>query len=52
LGLDLITEQFRTLPDTKAHNVLTFRGTIEGNSMSGLYGLHGKHAEWRAIREN
>ena len=37
---------------TKTHNVLTFRGTIEGNSMSGLYGLHGRHAEWRAVREN
>ena len=35
---------------TKTRNVLTFRGQIEGNTMSGLYGLHGRHAEWRAVR--
>ncbi len=37
---------------TKTRNVLTFRGQIEGNTMSGLYGLHGRHAEWRAVRAN
>lgn len=35
---------------TKTRNVLTFRGQIDGNTMSGLYGLHGRHAEWRAER--
>jgi hypothetical protein len=37
---------------TKTRNVLTFRGRVEGNKMSGLYGLHGRHAEWQAVREN
>jgi hypothetical protein len=37
---------------TKTRNVLTFRGRVEGNKMSGLYGLHGRHAEWYAIRQN
>jgi hypothetical protein len=37
---------------TKTRNVLTFRGRIEGNTMSGLYGLHGRHAEWQAVRTN
>ncbi len=35
---------------TKTRNVLTFRGQVDGNTMSGLYGLHGRHAEWRAVR--
>jgi len=35
---------------TKTKNVLTFRGQVDGNTMSGLYGLHGRHAEWRAVR--
>src|SRR5271168_168070 len=30
---------------TKTRNVLTFRGQVEGDKMSGLYGLHGRHAE-------
>jgi Protein of unknown function (DUF3300) len=34
---------------TKTHNVLTFRGTVDGNTMSGLYGIHGKHAPWQAV---
>jgi len=35
---------------TRTRNVLTFRGQVDGNTMSGLYGLHGRHAEWRAVR--
>jgi hypothetical protein len=35
---------------TKTRNVLTFRGQIDGNHMSGMYGIHGRHAEWRAVR--
>jgi hypothetical protein len=34
---------------TKTHNVLTFRGTVDGNTMSGLYGIRGKHAPWQAV---
>ena len=37
---------------TDTRDVLTFRGQIDGNTMSGLYGLHGKHAEWKAERTN
>ncbi|HEY6374031.1 MAG TPA: hypothetical protein VIX90_00765 [Edaphobacter sp.] len=35
---------------TKTRNVLTFRGQVDGNRMSGMYGIHGRHAEWRAVR--
>ena len=37
---------------TDTRNVLTFRGRIEGNIMTGVYGVHGRHAEWRAERTN
>ncbi len=37
---------------TKTRNVLTFRGQVEGNTMSGMYGIHGRHAEWRAERKD
>jgi hypothetical protein len=37
---------------TDTRNVLTFRGRIEGNIMMGVYGVHGRHAEWRAERTN
>jgi|ERR1700722_19143230 hypothetical protein len=37
---------------TDTRNVLTFRGRIEGNIISGVYGVHGRHAEWRAERTN
>lgn len=33
---------------TKTKNVLTFRGQVNGNTMSGMYGIHGRHAEWTA----
>lgn len=35
---------------TVTRNVLTFRGQIYGNNMSGLYGIHGRHAPWQAVR--
>jgi hypothetical protein len=35
---------------TKTKNVLTFRGQVNGNTMSGMYGIHGRHAEWTAER--
>jgi hypothetical protein len=37
---------------TKTRDVLTFRGSINGNTMSGLYGLHGQHAAWNAVRSD
>ena len=36
---------------TVTRNVLTFRGQIYGDQMSGEYGLHGKHAAWQAVRQ-
>lgn len=36
--------------DTVTRTVLHFRGRIDGNRISGLYGIHGRHAEWYAIR--
>jgi hypothetical protein len=35
---------------TVTRNVLTFRGQIYGNNISGLYGIHGKRAPWQAVR--
>jgi Protein of unknown function (DUF3300) len=35
---------------TVTRNVLTFRGQIYGDNMTGSYGLHGKHAAWQALR--
>jgi hypothetical protein len=37
---------------TKTRNVLTFRGQVEGDHMRGMYGIHGRHAEWEAVRQN
>jgi hypothetical protein len=37
---------------TDTRVVLTFRGEIQGNIMSGLYGINGRHAQWRAERTN
>ncbi|MGB8543274.1 MAG: hypothetical protein WCD49_16720 [Candidatus Acidiferrales bacterium] len=37
---------------TDTRTILTFRGKIEGNTMSGLYGVHGRHAQWHAERTN
>jgi hypothetical protein len=35
---------------TLTRNILTFRGQIYGDNMSGMYGLHGRHAPWQASR--
>src|SRR5277367_1661224 len=35
---------------TVTPNVLTFMGQIYGDSMSGTYGIRGKHAQWQAQR--
>ena len=37
---------------TTTKNVLTFRGEVDGNTMSGNYGLHGRHAPFKAARTN
>jgi hypothetical protein len=37
---------------TDTREVLTFRGQIQGNIMSGQYGIRGRHAEWHAERTN
>jgi hypothetical protein len=37
---------------TKTRDVLTFRGTIEGNMMKGNFGNHGIHGVWQAERTN
>ncbi|WP_353070883.1 hypothetical protein [Tunturiibacter gelidiferens] len=37
---------------TDTREVLTFRGQIQGDTMSGLYGIRGRHAEWHAQRTN
>jgi len=35
---------------TVTRNVLNFHGQIFGDSMTGEFGLHGKHAAWQAVR--
>ena len=35
---------------TVTRTVLTFRGQIYDDNMSGLYGIHGQHAPWQAVR--
>jgi hypothetical protein len=37
---------------TDTNNILTFRGEITPQGMSGLYGVHGRHAPWNAERTN
>jgi hypothetical protein len=37
---------------TDTRDVLTFRGQITATGMSGLYGVHGQHAQWNAERAN
>jgi hypothetical protein len=37
---------------TDTREVLTFRGEIVPTGMSGLYGINGQHAAWKAERSN
>lgn len=37
---------------TKTRSVMTFRGEVDGDTMSGMYGIHGKHAPFKAVRTN
>jgi len=36
--------------DTVTRTVLHFRGEVFGDTMSGTYGIKGKHAQWQATR--
>lgn len=36
--------------DTVTRNVLHFHGEIFGDNMSGMAGIHGRHAPWQAVR--
>ncbi len=36
---------------TDTREVLTFRGDVNPDGMSGMYGIHGQHAPWKAQRE-
>jgi hypothetical protein len=35
---------------TKTRDVLTFRGKVEGNKMSGKFGNRGQQGQWQAVR--
>jgi hypothetical protein len=37
---------------TDTREVLTFRGNLQNNMMTGLYGIQGRHAEFRGERAN
>lgn len=37
---------------TDTREILTFRGQITPQGMSGLYGINGRHAPWNAERTN
>jgi hypothetical protein len=37
---------------TDTRDVLTFRGQVTPQGMSGLYGIHGRHAPWNAERSS
>jgi hypothetical protein len=51
-GIDGQVNGHHIVFSTKTRNVLTFRGQVDGNTMSGMYGIHGRHAEWHAERTN
>jgi hypothetical protein len=35
---------------TKTRNVLTFRGMVDGNTIQGTWGIHGRPGQWTATR--
>ncbi len=37
---------------TDTRTVLTFRGDLQNNMLNGLYGINGRHAEFRGERTN
>jgi hypothetical protein len=51
-GLEGTINEHHIVFRTKTRNVLTFRGRVDGDKMSGEYGIHGEHGEWQAVRSN
>jgi len=49
-GIEGTIENHHIVFSTKTKNVLTFRGQVHGDTISGNYGLHGKHAPFKAVR--
>jgi hypothetical protein len=49
-GLEGTINEHHIVFRTKTRNVLVFRGRVDGNKMSGEYGLHGEHGQWEAVR--
>jgi hypothetical protein len=51
-GLEGTIDVHHIVFHTKTRDVLTFRGRVEGNKMSGDFGNRGKHGTWEAVRQN
>jgi hypothetical protein len=51
-GLEGTINGHRIIFRTKTRDVLTFRGTVEGNKMRGNFGNRGQHGTWQAERTN
>jgi hypothetical protein len=49
-GIEGTIENHHIVFSTKTKNVLTFRGQVDGDTITGNYGLHGKHAPFKAVR--
>ncbi|HTR04010.1 MAG TPA: hypothetical protein VMN82_12495 [Thermoanaerobaculia bacterium] len=49
-GIEGTIENHHIVFATKTKNVLTFRGQVTGDTMSGNYGIHGRHAPFKAVR--
>ena len=42
----------RVVFQTQTKNMLTFRGEADGDTITGLYGIHGRHGQFRAVRQH
>ncbi len=51
-GIEGSIEVHHIVFHTKTRDVLTFRGRVEGNKISGDFGNRGRHGEWEAVRTN
>jgi hypothetical protein len=49
-GIEGTIERHHIVFHTKTKNVLTFRGQVNGDTITGTYGLHGRHAPFKAVR--
>jgi hypothetical protein len=49
-GIEGTIERHHIVFHTKTKNVLTFRGKVNGDTITGTYGLHGRHAPFKAVR--